>query len=276
MIIKFTKMQALGNDFIIIDLVTQRLLLNREQIRRLADRNFGIGCDQVLLVEPPLASNHDFHYRIYNADGTEIEQCGNGARCFATFVRDQQLSDKKELTIGTKKSTLKLKLLDNDDVEVNMGKPIFDPQNIPFKTPFPDKSYNIKVNNTSLQAFVLSMGNPHCVINVPNITKAKVSEHGSILSSHSRFPEGANISFMEIISSEAINLRTYERGVGETLACGSAACAAVVAGIKQEKLTNEVEVNLPHGKLSINWQDHDAPVIMTGPTFATFQGRFRV
>ena len=269
-------MHGLGNDFVVIDVVTQRLLLNRAQLQRLACRNYGIGCDQILLVEPPKHPGHDFHYRIFNQDGSEVSQCGNGARAVARFIIDNQLSDKDKIVLGTENGSLNCHLLDNEQVKVQLGKPNFKPAQIPFKTPMPADSYKIKTKDNSITAAVLSVGNPHCVLQVHNLEAAPVATLGAELANNPRFPEGANISFMKILDRQNISLRVYERGVGETLACGSAAAAASVAGIKQNLLETQVNVELPGGKLAINWPATDQEVQITGPVVTTFQGRFRV
>ena len=274
--INFTKMHGLGNDFVVIDAINQQISLTREQIRFIANRNFGVGCDQLLLVEKPVSSNADFKYRIFNADGSEVAQCGNGARCFAHFVRDKKLSDKNEITVDTDAGQLLLRFDENDLITVNMGIPHHDPVNIPLKAQEESRFYSVMVNNSEKAFGAVSMGNPHAVLQVNDIKSAPVAELGAELESHTFFPERANIGFMQIIDRHHIKLRVYERGAAETLACGSGACAAVVIGIEQNLLDHDVSVELPGGKLKIHWSGRGHPVLMNGPAVSVFEGHIQL
>lgn len=272
--LNFTKMQGLGNDFVVIDAVNQAVNLTAAQIRYIADRHFGVGCDQILLVEPAeQGSQADFKYRIYNADGSEVAQCGNGARCFARFVRDKQLSLKNAILVDTQSRQLLLSFTADDLITVNMGVPLHQPEDVPLLMAAASTSYHLQVDGQDCVFGAVSMGNPHAVLCVDNIASAPVLELGARLESHPCFPERANIGFMEIIGPESIKLRVFERGAGETLACGSGACAAVVVGIEQHRLANAVEVQLPGGNLHIQWQGRGKPVFMSGPAISVFDGQ---
>lgn len=268
----FSKMHGLGNDFMVIDAVTQNVHLSTEMIKRLADRYTGVGFDQLLIVEPPYAPDTDFHYRIFNADGSEVQQCGNGARCFARFVRLKGLTKKRTLKVSTMKGNIVLTVNDDETVRVNMGQPTFDPSKVPFKAIKEEKTYIIRAQERTILCGVASMGNPHCVLQVDNVITAEVEKLGPLLESHERFPERANIGFMHIIDRNNINLRVFERGVGETQACGTGACAAVAVGINQGLLNSKVKVNLPGGKLVIEWQGANKPLYMTGPATHVYDG----
>ncbi|KZZ63549.1 diaminopimelate epimerase, partial [Oleiphilus sp. HI0128] len=233
MVVNFTKMHGLGNDFMVVDMISHHVHLRPEQIRRMADRNLGVGFDQLLLVEPPGKPDVDFRYRIFNADGSEVEQCGNGARCFAVFVREKKLSNKDSIRVETKKGDIELKVNDDGRVLVDMGEPVFDPESIPFTADAPADSYSIDVDGEPLQISAVSMGNPHAVLQVPELSDQQVAHLGPLIEAHERFPERVNVGFMEIVHKRFIQLRVYERGVGETLACGTGACAAVAAGISR-------------------------------------------
>jgi len=270
--IKFSKMHGLGNDFVVIDAVNQAVLLTPEKIRQLADRHFGIGFDQLLLVEPPVSANADFKYRIFNADGSEVAQCGNGARCFARFVHDQGLTQKHEIYVDTDAGQLVLNLSSDGMVTVNMGTPRHAPQAIPLLTDQEAITYRTHAAGMDVEFAAVSMGNPHAVIRVDDITTAPVQTLGQALESHPMFPQRANIGFMQIISRQLIKLRVYERGAAETLACGSGACAAVVAGIEQHLLDSQTTVELPGGRLAITWAGRGQPVLMTGPAVTVFEG----
>ena len=274
--LKFTKMHGAGNDFVVIDLISQRCKLRRRDIRRLADRHFGVGCDQVLVVEPPSSPDVDFRYRIYNADGEEVEQCGNGARCFARFVREQRLTSKQVITVETAGGTLELRVRDNNLVEVDMGPPIFEPQQIPFNAPQANPSYPLQVAGQTLEIGAISMGNPHAVLPVDDVDRADVEGLGPLIEAHADFPQRTNAGFMQVVSRDMIRLRVFERGVGETLACGTGACAAVVYGINRGWLHDTVTVELPGGKLTIAWAGDGQPVMMTGPTAVVFEGSIRI
>ncbi|MDF7669705.1 diaminopimelate epimerase [Orbaceae bacterium ESL0721] len=278
----FSKMHGLGNDFMVIDAITQTVHLSTEMIKRLANRYTGVGFDQLLIVEPPYAPDADFHYRIFNADGTEVQQCGNGARCFARFVRLKGLTKKRVLKVSTMKGNIILTVNNDETVRVNMGEPVFSPNKVPFKAIKEEKTYIIRtesirtetsiIEEQTILCGVVSMGNPHCVIQVDNIQTAQVATIGSILESHERFPERANIGFMQLVDRNNINLRVFERGVGETNACGTGACAAVAIGINQGVLNQSVTVNLPGGKLLIEWQGRGHPLFMTGPATHVYDG----
>jgi diaminopimelate epimerase len=274
--LKFTKMHGAGNDFVVIDLISQRCKLRRRDIRRLADRHFGVGCDQVLVVEPPSSPDVDFRYRIYNADGEEVEQCGNGARCFARFVREKRLTSKQVITVGVAGGTLELRVRDNNQVEVDMGPPVFEPQQIPFNAPQANPSYPLQVAGQTLEIGAISMGNPHAVLPVDDVERADVEGLGPLIEAHEDFPQRTNAGFMQIVSRDTIRLRVFERGVGETLACGTGACAAVVYGINRGWLHDTVTVELPGGKLTIAWAGDGQPVMMTGPTAVVFEGSIRI
>ncbi len=270
--IQFSKMHGLGNDFIVIDNVTQNVFFSKDKIQRLADRNFGIGFDQMLLVEPPYDPEQDFHYRIFNADGSEVSQCGNGARCFAKFVKIKGLTNRNKVVVSTKSGKMVLYLEKDGQVTVNMGRPIFEPAKIPLKANKEEGTYIIRELDKTYMMGAVSMGNPHCVMTVDNVETADVSTVGPLLESHERFPDGVNVGFMQIINEQHIKLRVFERGAGETLACGSGACAAVAIGQIQGKLGKEVQVDLPGGSLRIRWQGKDSVLKMTGPAEHIFDG----
>lgn len=274
--LKFTKMQGLGNDFVVIDAVRQTVALAHEQVRFLADRHFGIGCDQVLVVERPTSPNADFRYRIFNADGWEVAQCGNGARCFARFVRDQGLTDKKEIHVDTDAGRLVLHLSADGSVTVDMGVPRHAPAEIPLRADREAPRYAVEVEGQSWEFGAVSMGNPHAVLRVDCVDSAPVKALGRRLESHSLFPERANIGFMQIVDRHHVRLRVFERGSGETLACGSGACGAVVVGIEQGELESPVRVELPGGSLHISWAGRGSPVLMTGPAVAVFEGEIEL
>ncbi len=270
--INFTKMHGLGNDFVVIDAINQHISLSQEQIRKLADRNFGIGFDQLLLVERAVSANADFKYRIFNADGSEVSQCGNGVRCFARFVLNKGLFSGDEIRVDTNAGQLVLTLKENDHVRVNMGIPRHAPDEIPLFTAQEASYYSLEVKGVLTTFGAVSMGNPHAVIPVENAEKARVAEIGKVLESHPLFPERVNVGFMQVVSRNHIKLRVFERGAGETLACGSGACAAVVVGIEQNVLDNEVTVDLRGGQLSVSWAGRGEPVYMTGPATTVFEG----
>lgn len=265
-------MHGLGNDFVVIDAVRQDVSLRAEQVRRLADRHFGVGCDQLLLVEESRNPRVDFRYRIFNADGGEVEQCGNGARCFARFVLDQGLTDKSEIVVETASGAIQLFVEPDGQVRVNMGVPRFEPKDIPFQAERAALFYPLEVNEQRVQIGAVSMGNPHAVLLVENVSVAPVASVGPLIESHARFPRRVNVGFMQRVSMEHIRLRVYERGAGETLACGTGACAAVVIGHQRGDLAERVWVDLPGGALTIQWQGDGAPVWMTGPAVTVFQG----
>ncbi|MCU7924161.1 MAG: diaminopimelate epimerase, partial [Candidatus Thiodiazotropha sp. (ex Dulcina madagascariensis)] len=245
----FTKMHGLGNDFVVIDAIRQQINLNADTCRFISDRHLGVGCDQILLIEHPRSENTDFHYRIFNADGTEVEACGNGARCFARFVREKGLSDKSRITVGTGAGSIVLHHEPDGTVEVDMGIPIFEPSRIPFTTPLQAVTYTLDIADETFTICALSMGNPHAVLIVPDLDQAPVSRLGPMIENHPHFPQRANVGFMQVDQRTEIHLRVYERGAGETLACGSGACAAVVAGRLQGLLDEQVRVHLRGGDL---------------------------
>ena len=270
--LKFTKMQGLGNDFVVIDAIRQKVHLTPEKIRFLADRHFGVGCDQVLLVESAHQAHADFRYRIFNADGSEVAQCGNGARCFARFVRDQGLSAKDEIQVDTDAGRLVLRHSDADQITVNMGVPRHAPAEIPLEAEEERYRYPVEVDGRTWSFGAVSMGNPHAVLLVDDVDSAPVETLGPRLESHAVFPERVNVGFMQVQDAHNVRLRVFERGSGETLACGSGACAAVVVGIEQGLLLSPVKVELPGGNLSIAWQGRGFPVFMTGPAVKVFEG----
>ncbi|MBJ7223057.1 MULTISPECIES: diaminopimelate epimerase [unclassified Brenneria] len=269
---QFAKMHGLGNDFMVVDAVTQNVYFSPELIRRLSDRHCGVGFDQLLVVEPPYDPELDFHYRIFNADGSEVAQCGNGARCFARFVRLKGLTSKRDIAVSTQTGRMVLSVTDDDLVRVNMGEPNFDPQQIPFRAIKAEKTYIMRAEEHTVLCGVVSMGNPHCVIQVEDVATANVESLGPLLESHERFPERANIGFMQVIDRNTIALRVYERGAGETQACGSGACAAVAVGIQQALLSAQVRVSLPGGELDIHWDGPGHPLFMTGPATHVYDG----
>ncbi|EKQ1113010.1 diaminopimelate epimerase [Morganella morganii] len=269
---QFTKMHGLGNDFMVVDAVTQNIYFSPELICRLADRHTGVGFDQLLVVEAPYDPELDFHYRIFNADGSEVAQCGNGARCFARFVRLKGLTNKRDIRVSTQSGRMVLTIADDDNVRVNMGVPEFEPAQVPFRAVKEEKTYIIRAAERTVLCGVVSMGNPHCVIQVESTETAEVEVIGPVLESHERFPERANIGFMQILSRDHIRLRVYERGVGETQACGSGACAAVSVGIRQGLLAENVQVDLPGGTLFISWEGEGKPLFMTGPATHVYDG----
>ena len=269
--LKFTKMHGLGNDFVVIDAINQQVDLTNNQIREIADRKFGVGCDQLLLVEKPRSPGVDFRYRIFNADGSEVEQCGNGARCFARFVKEKGLTTKKQIPVETKNGNIIL-ILKGDDVTVNMGAPNLTPESLPFTADKQQTTYEIEVEGETIEISAISMGNPHAVTVVSDTSSAPVLWLGPKIEKHEVFPNRVNAGFMQIVDRQNINLRVFERGCGETLACGTGACAAVVAGITRGQLDSTVNVTLPGGKLVINWEGGDSPVMMTGPATVVFEG----
>lgn len=273
MLVNFSKMHGLGNDFLVLDNVTQNVYLSNEQIKQLADRHFGVGFDQVLVVEPPYDPDLDFHYRIFNADGSEVGQCGNGARCFAKFVRLKSLTNKNKIKVSTQSGKMTLFIERDGNVSVNMPVPQFEPAKIPFTAQKAEGTYILRSEEETVLCGVVSLGNPHCVLTIDNVKEAPVARLGEALSHHERFPQQANISFMEVVSAEYIKLRVYERGAAETLACGSGACAAVVIGQMQKKLNRQVLVDLPGGQLKIYWKGPGNSVKMTGPAVHVFDGQ---
>ena len=276
MALNFTKMHGLGNDFIVIDAINQSVSLTPQQVQQLADRHFGIGCDQLLLVEAAANADADFRYRIYNADGGEVEQCGNGARCFMQFVRDQGLTEKSQLQVETLGGPLQLIQQSNGEITVDMGVPRLEPADIPFTAAQRERDYVLEVIDRQFEIAAISMGNPHAVLLVDDIENTDVARIGAAIERHPRFPERVNVGFMQIVDDERIRLRVFERGAGETLACGSGACAAVVAGRQWERLSESVKVVLNGGELVVSWAGEGQPVLMTGPATTVYQGRIEL
>lgn len=273
----FTKMQGLGNDFVVIDATAQPLSLSTAQLQRLADRRFGVGCDQILLVEPPRLADTAFHYRIFNADGGEVEQCGNGARCFARFVRDRGLTQAEVIPVGTARGRIVLYAEADGQIRVDMGPPRFAPAEVPFIADAEATRYPLALDDeTAVEGAVLSMGNPHLVLTVADVDSAPVQTLGPRLERHPRFPQGVNVGFMQVLARDAFRLRVWERGVGETLACGTGACAALVAGRRLALLDATAQARLPGGNLVLSWRGAGDPVWMTGPAEPVFEGRIQL
>ena len=270
--LNFTKMHGLGNDFVVLDGIRQTLSLTPDHIRKIADRRFGIGCDQVLVVERAQNAGVDFRYRIYNSDGGEVENCGNGARCFAHFVRAKGLTAKTEIAVEILSGVIHPRIEDDGQVTVDMGIPRLQPSEVPFEADSRQDIYTLELNVGSVQVYVLSMGNPHAVQIVDNVDNAPVSIQGPLIEHHRRFPRRVNAGYMQILDPGHIRLRVYERGVGETLACGTGACAAVVAGRLAQRLQETVDVALRGGHLRIAWKGEGQPVWMTGPASSVFEG----
>ena len=279
MLLRFTKMHGLGNDFMVVDLISQHVTLNPELIMKLSDRRFGIGFDQLLTVRPPEKPNSDFRYTIYNADGSEAEQCGNGARCFLRFVRDERLTTKSTIRLETSNANISCKLEKDGNITVDMGTPALQPSKIPFVADSLRTSYDLSLGPEYpdiISISALNVGNPHAVIAVPAVDSAPVLQVGPLIERHSRFPEGVNVGFMEVVSRKKIKLRVFERGVGETNACGSGACAAVVAGRLQGVLDDTVDVQLTGGHLSVTWGGNNETIKVTGPACKVYEGRLQI
>ena len=276
MLLRFTKMHGLGNDFMVVDLISQRVHLSSEQIRYLGNRNTGVGFDQLLLVETPQSPDVDFRYRIFNSNGTEVEHCGNGARCFAKFVHDQRLTGKRDILVQTSNRRIMLKMRDDHAVEVDMGEPVLQPDQVPFEATTQAPSYSLEQDGHNYTLGVVSMGNPHAVLVVDDVASAPVFELGSKLEQHPRFPNNANIGFMQIIDRNTIKLRVFERGVGETKACGTGACAAVVVGQEQGLLDTNVTTQLTGGNLAIQWQGPGHHLFMDGPATHVYEGQIKL
>ncbi len=279
MLVKFTKMHGLGNDFVVIDKINQAVQLSTSQIQFIANRNHGIGCDQLLFVEAASRDGVDFNYRIFNADGGEVEQCGNGARCFAQYIKEHGLSDKKQFTVETSSGLIELSLLDDMNaglVMVNMGVPVFTPEKIPFISDAIKDHYTILIDNEAHEIRVVAIGNPHAVLLVDDVDTAAVTTLGPKIEVAAEFPNRVNVGFMQIVDRTNIRLRVFERGVGETQACGTGACAAVVLGIQSGLLDNEVNVALMGGNLKIAWQEPDQAVMMTGTATTVYEGQIEL
>ncbi len=276
MLINFTKMHGLGNDFVVIDALSQAVTLTPDQLRFIADRHFGIGCDQILLVEAPTVPGVDFRYRIYNADGGEVEQCGNGVRCFARFVLDKHLTNKREISVETQAGIISTQIEANGLITVNMGVPQFATADIPFLADTQASTYTLDIAGQQISIGAVSMGNPHAVMQVDNVDTAPVATLGPQIERHASFPRRVNAGFMQIIDRGHIRLRVYERGAGETRACGTGACAAVAVGRQQGLLDETVTVDLPGGTLLIRWAEEGRPVWMTGPAVSVFEGKIEL
>jgi diaminopimelate epimerase len=281
--LRFTKMQGAGNDFVVIDGISQRVELSAAQLQRLADRRFGIGADQILLVQRPGQPGLDFRYRIFNADGGEVEQCGNGARCFVRFVHERGLTHKRAIRVETLGGVIEPRLEDDGGVTVDMGTPVLEPASVPFdaeglvaRAEQHDRLWPLQIHGRTAELSVLSMGNPHAVQVVDDVEQAPVAKDGPVIEHHRRFPRRVNAGFMQVLDRHAIRLRVWERGVGETLACGTGACAAAVAGILRGALDSPVAVHTRGGELRIAWAGAGRPVLMTGPAEAVFDGEIEL
>ena len=279
----FTKMQGAGNDFVVLDGVSRRVEMTPQRARTIADRHFGVGCDQVLLVEPARGSEADFRYRIWNADGGEVEQCGNGARCFVRFVHDKGLTRKREIRVETLSGIIAPRLEADGEVSVDMGAPRFDPEDVPFDAGGLEPAgtrWPLEIAGGRIRVAVLSMGNPHAVQTVEDVEAAPVTSQGPLIERHPRFPRRANAGYMQILDRSRVRLRVWERGAGETLACGTGACAAVVTGIREGLLDQRVRVETRGGRLTIRWaggdNKHDHSVWMTGPAMTVFEGEIDI
>lgn len=270
--INFTKMHGLGNDFVVIDAINQDIFLTPPQVRHIADRHFGVGCDQLLLVEKPETPGIDFRYRIFNADGGEVEQCGNGARCFARFVRNKGMTSKDEIVVETATGIITLYAENDGQVRVNMGVPRFSPEQLPFNVAHEQPHYEVTAAGDNIRLGAVSMGNPHAVVQVEDINGPEVDRYGPVLESHPLFPERVNVGFFQLINRDHIHLRVFERGVGETLACGTGACAAVAVAHRWGMLSDHVIVELPGGALNISWEGDGKSIWMTGPAEQVFEG----
>ncbi len=276
MLLRFTKMHGLGNDFMVLALISQHAHIQPKHARQWGDRHTGVGFDQLLIVETPSNPDVDFRYRIFNSDGSEVEQCGNGARCFARFVFDKRLTVKKVIKVETKGGIIELRLRNDNQVTVDMGAPRLEPRQIPFEADAEAISYPVQVEGRTVELAAVSMGNPHGVLRVDNVDTAPVHELGPKLEHHPRFPNRANIGFLQVIDEHRARLRVWERGAGETQACGTGACAAVVAGIRQGWLNSPVQIELPGGLLDIEWAGPGKPVLMTGPAVRVYEGQVRL
>ena len=274
--LRFTKMQGAGNDFVVLNAINQSVAIDPVLVRQIADRHFGVGCDQVLLIERPRTHDTDFYYRIFNADGEEVQHCGNGARCFLRYVRDKRLTEKREIRVETLSGVITPRLEADGQVTVDMGPPQFDPTRIPFTADREASTYRLDVEGRTVEVSALSMGNPHAVQVVDDVDRAPVTTEGPLIERHTRFPERVNVGYMQIVDRHHIRLRVYERGAGETLACGTGACAAVVAGISRGLLESPVTVTTRGGDLAIAWDGPSRPVLMTGPAQTVFEGELEL
>ncbi|TKD44525.1 diaminopimelate epimerase [Azotobacter chroococcum] len=276
MLLRFTKMHGLGNDFMVLDLVSQHAHIQPKHARQWGDRHTGIGFDQLLIVEPPSRPDVDFRYRIFNADGSEVEQCGNGARCFARFVLDKRLTVKKRIRVETRNGLIELDVRPDGQVCVDMGPPRLEPQEIPFQAEAAALNYCVEVDGREVEFAALSMGNPHAVLRVEDVESAPVHALGPKLEHHPRFPQRVNVGFLQVVDRQHARLRVWERGAGETQACGTGACAAAVAAIRQGWMDSPVLIDLPGGRLSIAWAGPGQSVMMTGPAVRVYEGQVRL
>jgi diaminopimelate epimerase len=276
MLLRFTKMHGLGNDFMVLDLVSQHAHIQSKHARLWGDRSTGVGFDQLLIVEPPTRPDVDFRYRIFNADGSEVEQCGNGARCFARFVMDKRLTSKKHIRVETKGGVIELNVLPDGQIGVDMGPPRFTPAEIPFEADAEADGYVVEVDDESIELSAVSMGNPHAVLRVADVTAAPVRTLGPKLEHHPRFPRRVNVGFLQVVDRHQAKLRVWERGAGETQACGTGACAAAVVAIRRGWMDSPVQMDLPGGRLLIEWTGPDQPVVMTGPAVRVYEGQIRL
>lgn len=276
MLLRFTKMHGLGNDFMVLDLVSQHAHIQPKHAKAWGDRHTGIGFDQLLIVEPPSDPDVDFRYRIFNADGSEVEQCGNGARCFARFVLDKRLTSKRRIRVETKSGIIELRVRSDGQISVDMGAPRLAPAQIPFQAEAEALSYRVEVDGREVELAAVSMGNPHAVLRVDNVDTASVHALGPKLEHHPRFPQRVNVGFLQVVDRHQARLRVWERGAGETQACGTGACAAAVAAIRQGWMESPVQLELPGGRLSIEWAGPGRPVIMTGPAVRVYEGQIRL
>jgi diaminopimelate epimerase len=274
--LRFTKMQGAGNDFVVLNAINQSVAIDPVLVRQIADRHFGVGCDQVLLIERPRTHDTDFYYRIFNADGEEVQHCGNGARCFLRYVRDKRLTEKREIRVETLSGVITPRLEADGQVTVDMGPPQFAPTRIPFTADREASTYRLDVEGRTVEVSALSMGNPHAVQVVDDVDRAPVTSEGPLIERHTRFPERVNVGYMQIVDRHHIRLRVYERGAGETLACGTGACAAVVAVISRGLLESPVTVTTRGGDLAIAWDGPSRPVLMTGPAQTVFEGELEL
>lgn len=276
MLLNFTKMHGLGNDFVVIDGVRQSIGLSKKQIKKIANRHTGVGCDQILLVQPPTEKNVDFNYRIFNCDGGEVEQCGNGARCLALFIREAKLSGKSRWLVSTMNRQLELTIKDDGAFMVDMGSPLFQPADVPFTADSQQEHYDLDLNGELIKISAISMGNPHAVLWVDSIAQAPVASLGRQIEAHPRFPKGVNVSFAQIVDRSTIKLRVFERGVGETNACGSGACATAAAAIAQDLVDSTVNIQLTGGQLTIEWLGEGNSLMMSGPAEISFHGHIKL
>lgn len=277
--IKFLKMHGLGNNFVVLDRITQYFPLSSTLVKKISHRNLGVGCDQVLLIDPPTHPEHDFNYRIFNNNGNEVEQCGNGARCLGRYIHDMGLSEKKQLTVGSLGGTLQINISSPQNIVANLGHPTFAPHAKFFKTnnlkTTGQGRYTLNIQKQPKDVYLLSLGNPHCIISVPSLKEINVSAIGASLQKNACFPQGINVSFVELLARNHIKIKVYERGAGETQACGTAAAASVIAGIQQNELNESVQVDMPGGSLSVEWSPKRG-VSIGGPTSSVFEGYFAI